>query len=117
MQNLGDVLLSGGLVAIGVLAAAAADRIRGLRITREPAATRDRVDTAQAPTTAAPSRAGSATTVRETMHHDVVAALIGAGYRKAVAARAVAACTAREQATPEIWAAAALRRCLQDGAS
>jgi hypothetical protein len=109
MTDVLHMFLGALLVSIGMLASAVADRIRQLRSTtlrsseREPRAPRI------APTpTPAPALDDS---------NDVVAALVAAGYKKVVAAQAVAACTSREQATPESWTAAALRRCAQGGAS
>jgi Holliday junction resolvasome RuvABC DNA-binding subunit len=110
MTDVLPMLLGALLVSIGVLASAVADRIRQLRSTTtlrsEPRAQRVALAPAPAPVSAESEDSG-----------DVLAALVAAGYKKAVAARAVAACTSREQATPESWTAAALRRCAQGGAS
>lgn len=112
MNDLLHTLLGAALVAIGVLAAALADRIRQLRssvsskeglMRREPRA-----------------KAVPVSAVADSDDVDsgeVVAALVAAGYKKAAASRAASACTAREQSTPESWVAAALRRCAQGGAS
>ena len=106
------MLLGAALVSIGVLVSALADRIRLLRsarredarpIAREPREPRaSKLEEVPAP---AP---GSG---------DVVAVLVAAGFKKPLAAQAAAACSPREQMTPESWTAAALRRCAQGGAS
>jgi hypothetical protein len=111
MNDLLHVLLGAALVSIGVFVSALADRIRQLRAmhaahvpAREPAPARE------------PKRAAAAEDITPGSG-DVVAVLIAAGYRKPLAAKAVAACTPSEQASPESWTRAALRRCAMGGAS
>jgi hypothetical protein len=113
-MNVLPMLLGAALVTLGVLTSALADRIRQLRPARR--------DDARTPARELrePSRAPKQSAENDLTPQgsgDVVTALVAAGYRKAVAAQAVAACTSREQATPESWTAAALRRCAQGGAS
>ena len=102
------MLLGATLVCLGVLATALADRLRQPRITR-----RDN--------TGAPPRETARSTRKpfalDPGSEDVIAALQGAGYKKALATQAALACTTREQMTPESWMGAALRRCAQGGAS
>lgn len=117
MQDVLHVFLGALLVSIGVIASAAADRIRGIRDIR-PQQRGERAP-APAPAREPTPRARPIAVVDSTPEGsgDVVAALVAAGFKKNLAAQAVAACTTREQATPESWAAAALRRCAQGGAS
>lgn len=110
------MLFGAALVAIGVLAAALADRIRGLRSTRHvernervaraarPASTP--IEVVEADLVPEPARGSG---VRD-MAKDVVAALVASGYKKPIAAAAVDACTQAERATIERWTSAALRR-------
>lgn len=128
------MLLGAALVAIGVLAAALADRIRGLRVSRD-AVPRERTNRAQvspaaipviepaemlraAPTVAKPRQqkvpAGPKT---EDGSDDVIAALVAAGYKKPIAAEAAWACSSAERATVEDWTRAALRRCARGAMS
>lgn len=113
MNDLLHVLLGAALVSIGVFVSALADRIRQLRAmhaahvpAREPMPAPARE----------PKRAAAAEDLAPGSG-DVVAVLVATGYRKAVAAKAVAACTPSEQSTPESWTRAALRRCAMGGAS
>jgi len=48
---------------------------------------------------------------------DVVAALVAAGYKKAIATEATWACSVAERGTLEGWTASALRRCVRGGMS
>jgi hypothetical protein len=112
MNDLLHVLLGAALVSIGVFVSALADRIRQLRAmhaahvpAREPAPAREI------------KRAAAAVEAPSPGSDDVVAVLIAAGYRKPLAAKAVAACTPSEQSSPESWTRAALRRCATGGAS
>ena len=111
MIDIAYVLLGAALVAIGVLAAALADRVRGLVVTREPRALRS------------VAVAASKVPAREQLlangasENEVIAALVAAGYRKRVAVAATAGCAQEERATPEVWARAALRRCAEGGVS
>jgi hypothetical protein len=135
------MLLGATLVAIGVLAAAVADRIRGLRVLRETLARVQALEgelfipTRSRPTTSA-SSAPLASVVtpanivppvealRPTKPHatrpstdgaeDVVAALVAAGYKKQIATDAALACSGAERATIEDWTRAALRRCARE---
>lgn len=138
MQNTLFMLLGAALVAIGVLAAAAADRIRGLRISREPAP-RERSTRSQSPATQQErqptQQARQAIPVVELPRapkqpktppgpkveteggDDVIAALMATGFKKPVATEATWACSAAERATVESWTAAALRRCARGGMS
>lgn len=136
MQNTLFMLLGAALVAVGVLAAALADRIRGLRVSRD-AAPRERAS--RAPSTPAHS-ARTAIPVIESAElpptppkqpklprtapkdasadgDDVIAALIASGYKKPIATEATWACSAAERATVEGWTASALRRCARGGMS
>ena len=129
MQNTLFMLLGAALVALGVLAAAAADRIR-LRISREPA---PRERTSRAPSVPAQQERQAIPVVelpRATLpkqpkapkapsdgSDDVIAALVATGFKKPVASEAAWACSAAERATVESWTAAALRRCARGGMS
>ena len=135
-MNLNSVLmmlLGAALVAVGVLANALADRIRGLKIARE-AAPRERASRVQsAPAIIpviepelvrpAPAKPPSAPriepkpTAMTEGGEDVIAALVAAGYKKPIATEATWACGAGERASIEGWTAAALRRCARGGLS
>lgn len=102
------------LVVSGVLAAALADRIRGIRAQRTPVTPRERAETvrpAPAPTPA--RRVPIPVTPATDDMNDVIAALVAAGYKKPVAAAAALGCTGQERASLESWTRAALRRCAQ----
>lgn len=119
------MLFGAGLVAIGVLASALADRIRGLRVAHRAAPAIEVIEPPKAkrapvqlPATpeqqevvarvaqgAPPSQAKMEAAAKE-----VIAALIAAGFKKPVAAEAVWSCGADDRRTIESWAAAALRR-------
>lgn len=111
------MLLGAALVALGVIAAALADRIRGLRVTRETERSR------RAPIEVVESRpepkTKSALTGQKAqgMADEVIAALIATGYKKPAASEAVWGCTAQERETIEHWTRAALRRCAKGGLS
>jgi Holliday junction resolvasome RuvABC DNA-binding subunit len=109
MNDVLHMLLGAALVCLGILATAAADRIRQLRITR-------RVNT-RVLEEVSPRTTRTPVVVLSSGSDDVVTALVSAGYKKALASRAALACTAHEQTTAETWMAAALRRCVQGGAS
>lgn len=108
-------LLGGALVVFGILAAAVADRVRGIRAqqrtTERPAAApRTAVRSEQAePEPVKLPRPRTEVRVRE-MADDVIAALVASGYKKAEAAEAAWGCGATERATIEGWTMAALRR-------
>lgn len=110
--NLSDILhllLGAALVAIGVLAGAAADRIRGLRVAQRAA--RDPIDRVERRSPTPPRGAPIPTTTAHTaMARDVVATLVTAGYGKIEAQRAVVACPGSQCATIESWTRAALRK-------
>jgi hypothetical protein len=112
MDGLAHVLLGAALVLIGVLAAAVADRIRGVRVAGVRAS---RAGSASASAVVRPS--STRRTDVDARADDVVRALITAGYDKRVAAAATADCTPEQRATLEVWTRAALRRCAQEGAS
>ena len=137
MPNVLSMLLGAALVAIGVLAAALADRIRGLRVSRDAVAPRDRPSRVQSVhaaipvvdsvellrvTPAAPAKPPRAPRAEAKVQsadgaEDVIAALIGAGYKKPTATEATWACSPAERATVESWVASALRRCVRGGMS
>lgn len=125
-----QTLLGAALVTIGVLAAALADRIRGLRITRDraqPTAPRASVTPLRVvePEPEGLSRAAAdrvqrhlrTTADRVSMSKDVIAALVATGYRRADAENAVGACVLSEKDTIEDWTRAALRRAARGAAS
>ena len=141
------MLFGAALVAIGVLAAALADRIRGVRIARDAseALPRERsangwrsravsgpahaartsipvVEHAEYRSTPAPVKPPRAPRPEPKVPspeggEDVIAALVAAGYKKAIATEAAWACSSGERATVETWTAAALRRCARGGMS
>jgi hypothetical protein len=132
LSNVLFMLLGAALVAIGVLATALADRIRGGKFVRDVPQQRERpsrahsapvipvVEPAELPRPAAkPQRPRpepkpvAATEGGE----DVIAALVASGYKKPIATEQTWACTAAERATIEGWTAAALRRCARGGMS
>lgn len=143
MFDLAQVLLGATLVAIGVLATALADRIRGIRLTREVSAPHERArrtiaatvpadaeplrvidrvqpsrtSSASKPERAKPPRVESRVQVGAEGAEDVIAALAAAGYKKPTATEAAWACSVAERATIEDWTRAALRRCAQGGLS
>jgi len=145
-----NMLLGAALVAIGVIAAALADRIRGVKLVREqqprereqPRERASRAPAADIPVieavpmiapaappakpqrAVAPAKARTSIPVmpernaeRNDGGEDVIAALIGAGYKKPIATEATWACGAGERASIEGWTAAALRRCARGGMS
>ena len=114
------MLFGATLVAIGVLAAALANRIRGLRATRQadraPRSARPApapIEVVEAELVPEPARGSG---IRD-MAKDVVAALVASGYKKLIATAAVDACTSAERATIEQWTRAALRRAARGGLS
>lgn len=128
-------LLGAALVAIGVLAAALADRIRGLRVSRRDAEPRERA--ARAPSVPVHATRAAIPVVDAELVQavspkprtprpepkvaeggdDVIAALVAAGYKRGIATEAAWACSAAERATVEGWVASALRRCARGGLS
>ena len=130
MNDVGPMLLGAGLVAIGVLAAALADRIRGIRVARETGHQRaSRRLIAPIPESAEPPRSTNQTRSRAESRvrastqtatdgaEDVIAALVAAGYKRQIAVEATHACGAADRATVEGWARAALSACLRRGAA
>ncbi len=138
------VLLGAALVAIGVLATALADRIRGLQASRRERAmtpaTRGTVRAARPPidvvdaevveaappprcAPTGPTEPRPARTPRAEVKlpcdgaDDVIAALVAAGYKKPIATEATWACGQGERASIEGWTRAALRRCVRGGMS
>jgi len=122
-----NMLFGATLVAIGVIAAALADRIRGVRLVRERPTAGTRATTpARAADVVAPeservkperARVPRSEEKMGQMADDVIAALVAAGYKKPIAAEATWGCSVAERATVEIWAAAALRRSARGGMS
>ena len=134
MTNALYMLLGAAFVAIGVLAAALADRIRGIKLAREAAPREPRTARTPSAPAAIPVvdvellRAAPAKPSRTPRPEpkvaaiaeagdDVISALVAAGFKKPVATEATWACTAAERATVEIWTATALRRCARGGMS
>jgi hypothetical protein len=124
-----DVLFGAALVAIGVLASALADRIRGIRaerktqerargVTPQPEPTRRDLALQKSGTSLLerdkPPRASS---IRDTIASDVIAALVASGYKRPIATEAVWSCGLHERASIEAWTRAALRRCASGGPS
>lgn len=121
------MLLGAALVAVGVLASALADRIRSPRSSREAPqirATREKAVPVQHTAIpvvessevlrAAPLKPRSIRAEQRVANteggDDVIAALVGSGFKKAVATEAAWACSTAERATIEGWTVAALRR-------
>lgn len=124
------MLFGGALVAIGVLAAALAERIRDIRAVpraQRDVQTRPVVATAHRPIEVVESRPTPKAAPRDITQaipiqtqddaKDVIAALVAAGYKKPIATEATWNCNQSERATPETWTAAALRRCARGGLS
>jgi hypothetical protein len=115
------LVLGAALVSGGVFTTAAADKIRGLRVSRPDRADRGRdrePAVANAQTEPATPRAKAKAPISlQAAHaaagyHDVVRALRGAGFKSAgVAERAADACTTEERESLELWTRAALKRC------
>jgi hypothetical protein len=134
-----DALFGAALVAVGVLVAALADRIRGLRrmhtedvrgaraatardISPRPprvveAAPKIEVVEAELVEPAAPRPRAQRVEQRTDGESDVIDALVAAGYKKSIAAEAARGCASADRATIERWTAAALRRCARGGLS
>ena len=141
MQNTVYMLFGAALVCLGILASALADRIRGLRVSREGREVREGRESARERSSrvaaasasrgpiqvveaaeplrkpAVTRRAPETKTQAEDGGNDVIAALVASGYKKPVATEATWACSAAERATVETWVAAALRRCARGGMS
>jgi hypothetical protein len=123
-MNLGNVffmLLGAGLVMTGFLGSALADRIRGVsRPTRETARRSSpaiaAADPVLVPAVAPkPRRTPAPRAPSDQGGDDVIAALVAAGYKKALATEATWSCEASDRATIEAWTRAALRRCSRGG--
>ena len=131
------MLLGALLVTAGVLVSALADRVRGLRSSREAQAPRERAsrapsqpaarqaiqveEAADLPRAAAVKPRAPRVEPKAPANMDggdeVIAALKAAGYKQAIAAEATWACSQAERATLEGWTASALRRCARGGMS
>jgi RuvA, C-terminal domain len=129
------IFLGAALVAVGVLIAALADRIRSVRSTKEaaPRERESRVQSAPTPVVEwrradklhgpASKQQRSARTESKVQAgatdgaDDVIAALVSAGYKKPIAAEATWACSSAERASVEDWTRAALRRCARGAMS
>ena len=121
MHHILDVLLGAALVAIGVLAAALADRVRGIRLAgsrtagprdRHPAAAESLREPAEAAQAQRPAvrRASRSESGAQSEANDVIAALVATGYKRPIATEAVWGCGAGERETIEGWTRAALTR-------
>jgi hypothetical protein len=123
------MLAGAAIFALGTLTSALADRIRGIKLVRDPQPRERTSRTPSAPAVAAslpvieyakpipvaaptpkPTRAPSKPAAPDG-GEDVIAALVASGYKKPIATEAAWACTAAERATAEAWVAAALRKC------
>jgi len=111
MNDALHMLIGAGLVVVGVLASALADRIRGLKIQRAQAR---ELAPASSPRASTPPRGAKLPEVRAEIpvvptvirkaaaaRETVLAAMIGAGWGKREAAQAVDACELAERATIE----------------
>jgi len=124
-----DVLFGAALVAIGVLASALADRIRGIRAERKtqergvrvvpppPEPTRAVQESKRCTPTLEQGKAPRSSSIRDAVASDVIAALVASGYKRPVATEAVWSCGLHERASIEVWTRAALRRCASGGPS
>jgi hypothetical protein len=125
MNDVAHTMLGAALVAVGILVAALADRVRALRVTRERSKTAepvravaDVVEPRPVVTSKADrSWARRAESKLQTPADEVIGALVAAGYKRQVATEAVRACTLAERATIEDFTSAALRRCARGGMS
>ena len=102
MNDVVNLLLGAALVVIGVVAAALADRIRGVRSTRESGP--------RAAATGSKAFASRDTSIsaNDVVRQEVIGALVTAGFPKRAAAAATAGCTPEQRTTPEAWTRAAL---------
>lgn len=122
-----DVLFGAALVAMGVLASALADRIRGIRAerkTQERAVRRGTSAESEAPRSAPVpqksepvARTPRSSSISDTVASDVIAALVASGYKKPLATEAVWSCGLHERSSVGVWTRAALRRCASGGPS
>ena len=113
MNDLAHVLLGAAFVTIGVLVAALADRIRGVRVTR----VRAPCVVASNSRPLAPPQRDTPATADDVQARAVIGALVTAGFSKRVAAAATTACAREQRATVETWTRAALRHCSYGGAT
>lgn len=138
LSNVLFILLGAGLVSIGFLVAAFAERLRTPRARAvvetpaehygtAPARPQERpplgvgpveprhptspVRSPQAPRPAATHTPAPRPSPSPGGEGDVIAALVAAGYKKPVATEATRACNEAERATIEGWTVAALRHC------
>lgn len=129
LNNVLLMLFGATLMAVGVLASALADRVRGLRVSRDTAP-RGRVQAASPaipvveaadlpvkPAARVRAEPKSAAPKGGDGGEDVIAALVAAGYKRPIATEATWACGAGERASIEGWVACALRRCARGGVS
>ncbi len=133
LGNVLFVLLGAGLVSIGVLTTAIADRIRGICPRRAHTAVRESapravtpraarlpievVDLAPTPSPRPKAKPPSTESKMPAMADEVIAALVDAGYKKSLATDAAKNCSQAERATIESWMCAALRHCTRGGMS
>jgi hypothetical protein len=108
-SELGFLLVGAFCVALGVVCGAIGDRVRYGRATRTTTRTARLAETTPRPTRQ-PSPLLERMTAESGLASDVTEALVTAGYPKAAAAAAVAACAGSERSTLEAWTRAALRR-------
>lgn len=107
MNDVAHLALGGALVMVGVVAAAIAERIRGVRPTRDSAPRGVATTIPKAVATRDTSIAS------DDAQQEVIGALVSAGYPKRVATAAASRCTPEQRTTTETWMRAALRRCAQ----
>ncbi len=100
MNDVAHMFLGAALVTIGIVVAAVADRIRGLRSTRERVPRTSSISTK--------SREASTTPNDVDVQHEVIGALVTAGYPKRVVIAATAGCTPDQRMTVESWTRASL---------
>lgn len=124
LSNVLHMLLGAALVAIGVLATALADRLRGIERTsprKRPRASRRKqeIQVVEAAELLHPptKRERAPRSQPQTSGEEVITALVAAGYKKHVASEATWACSPAERQTVEAWTAAALRRCVRGSLS
>lgn len=120
LHNIGFMFIGAVLVTIGVLGAALADRIRGVKLERKRAVSAASTIWETPPSTyyAGPDKAAVARAKKpaapmitvDPMLDEVVDLLVGTGYKKPTALVAANGCTPAERATIESWSRAALRR-------
>lgn len=103
MNDVVNLLLGATLVVIGVVAAALADRIRGVRSTRESGPRAASIGSKAVASRDTPIAAN------DVVRQEVIGALVAAGYPKRVAGAATAGCAPEQRTTAEAWTRAALR--------